>query len=146
MSTPRKCSLMTLRIAAGWLLFYAGITKVIDPDWSAVGYLLNAQTFSGFYEWLASPALLPIVDQANQWGLIILGVMIMLGFLTRTASWVALVLMLLYYFPVLNFPYAGDHSFIIDEHIIYALVFWLLAAFHAGNRWGIDGYMLNKKK
>ena len=144
MSSPRKHSLLVLRLAMGWLLFYAGITKVLNPDWSAAGYLNNAQTFSGFYEWLASPVLLPFINLINAWGLTILGAMILLGLFTRTASWLAFVLMLLYYFPVLNFPYAGEHSYIVDEHIIYAIGFWILASFHAGNRWGIDSLKLKR--
>lgn len=48
--------------------------------------------------------------------------------------------MLLYYFPVLVFPYIGDHAFIIDEHIIYALVFVLLAVARAGRYYGLENW------
>ena len=133
---------MTLRVAMGFLMFYAGVTKVIDPTWTAAGYLNNAQTFSGFYQWLASPQLLPLINQINQWGLTFIGLFLIFGFFTRTAAWAGLILMILYYFPVLNFPYAGDHSYIVDDHIIYVLVFYVLIVFRAGNRWGIDALRL----
>ena len=142
MSKPRKCIIMTLRVAMGFLMFYAGVTKVIDPTWTAAGYLNNAQTFSGFYQWLASPQLLPLINQINQWGLTFIGLFLIFGFFTRTAAWAGLILMILYYFPVLNFPYAGDHSYIVDDHIIYVLVFYVLIVFRAGNRWGIDALRL----
>lgn len=44
-----KTSLFPLRISLGWLMFYAGITKVLDPSWSSWGYLMSAKTFTGFY-------------------------------------------------------------------------------------------------
>ena len=51
--------------------------------------------------------------------------------------------MALYYLPILNFPYVGDHSFLVDEHVIYALALWLLIKTDAGKYKGMDG---KKKK
>ena len=39
MTTSQKFFLFLLRVTAGWMFFYAGITKVLDPKWSAEGYL-----------------------------------------------------------------------------------------------------------
>ena len=36
-------------------------------------------------------------------------------------------MMLLYYFPGLDFPYI-DHGFIVDQHIIYIFLFALIAS------------------
>jgi len=49
-------------------------------------------------------------------------------------------LMLLYYFPVLSFPYIKPHSYIVDEHIIYALALIFLAAIRAGRIYGLDNW------
>jgi thiosulfate dehydrogenase [quinone] large subunit len=35
-------ALLTLRMVMGWTFFYAGITKVLDPAWTAEGFLLHA--------------------------------------------------------------------------------------------------------
>ena len=35
-------ALFALRMMMGWVFFYAGIVKVIDPNWSARGFLVNA--------------------------------------------------------------------------------------------------------
>lgn len=142
MTKSQKVSLLFLRIISGWLLFYAGITKVLNPEWSAAGYLSNAKTFSGFYDMLLNPSVLPIINILNEWGLTLLGIALLLGLFTRISSVLAAILMLLYYFPILAFPYAGDHSFIVDDHIMYVGAFVILYYFNAGKYWGLDAKRL----
>src|SRR3989344_5372860 len=113
--------LALLRIALGLMFVYAGITKIADSAWSSAGYLTNAQTFSGFYNWLASPVLLDSVNIVNECGLFLIGLALVLGIGIKYAAPLGALLMMLYYFPVLDFPYAGEHSYLIDEHIIYTL-------------------------
>lgn len=140
MTTFEKVSLTLLRVTTGWMMFYAGITKVLNPAWSAEGYLRGAKTFPALFAWFASPALIPYVNFVNEWGLTLLGVSLILGFGVRISSVAGSVLMLLYYFPILDGWYPNAHSFIVDEHIIYAAVFLVLAAVRAGRVWGIDGW------
>ena len=45
MATSQKFFLFLLRVSAGWMFFYAGITKVLNPQWSAEGYLKGAKSF-----------------------------------------------------------------------------------------------------
>lgn len=113
----------------GTMFFYAGFTKIIDSNWSAAFYLHGAKTFTGFYEWLTTPGILPIVNFLNEWGLTLLGLSLILGIFVRLSSILGAVLMLLYYFPTLDFPYPNAHSFIVDEHIIYATALIVLASF-----------------
>lgn len=134
--------LAVLRIAIGWLMFYAGITKIIDPTWSAAGYLNNAQTFSGFYKWLATGGLLPVVDFVNEWGLTILGVSLILGIGVRLSSILGAILMFLYYFPAADFPFV-EHGFVVDDHIIYAAVLALFAVVRAGRYYGLENWCSN---
>lgn len=35
----QKFILFLTRITMGWLMLYAGLTKLINPNWSAAGYL-----------------------------------------------------------------------------------------------------------
>lgn len=129
--------LVLLRIATGWLMFYAGITKVFNPEWSAAGYLRGAKTFTGLYQWLASPANIGWVNAINEWGLTLLGISLILGIGVRLSGVLGALLMLLYYFPVLEFPRVG-HGYLVDEHIVYALVLWYLAAVRAGRVFGLE--------
>ncbi len=131
-------SLFFLRISLGSLFFYAGSTKVLDPSWSAAGYLMNAKTFSGLYTWFASADILPSINFVNEWGLLLIGLCLILGIFVRISSVAGAILMLLYYFPILNGWYPNPHSFIVDEHIIYFFALLTLAAFRAGRIYGLE--------
>ena len=96
MTGSQKFTLVLLRLSMGWLMFYAGITKVLNPEWSAAGYLKGAKTFTGFYNALLSPNILPIINFVNAWGLTLLGVSLILGIFVRSSSVLGAVLMLLY--------------------------------------------------
>lgn len=124
----QKINWLLLRLALGGLFFFSGVAKILDPTWSARNYLLAAKTFPGFYHWLAGPTLLPWINLVNEWGLTLLGVSLILGIGRRLAAPLGALLMLLYYFPGLDFPYVTNHAFLIDEHLIYALILLLLAA------------------
>lgn len=137
--TRDRIVLVLLRLAMGWLMFYAGITKVLDPNWSAAGYLRGAKTFAGFFQWLASPANTGWVNVINEWGLTLLGVSLILGIGVRFASLLGAVLMLLYYFPVLEFPRVG-HGYLVDEHVVYALVLLYFTAARAGRVFGLEAW------
>lgn len=113
---------------------------MLDPTWSAAGYLKGAKSFVGFYEWLASPAMLPMTNFVNEWGLTLLGVSLILGIGVRLSSVFGAVLMLLYYIPILDFPYPNTHSFIVDEHIIYISALLLLGSLRAGRVWGLESW------
>ncbi len=130
--------LTALRLALGWLFFYAGITKVLNPEWTSGGYLKGAKTLAGFYHWLATSNVLPIVDFMNEWGLTLLGVSLILGIGVRLSSVLGAMLMILYYVPILDFPYPNVHSYIVDEHLVYAAVLLYFAAVRAGRVWGLD--------
>lgn len=138
MNKLRDGSLLLLRLGLGWLFFYAGITKILDPAWSAEGYLKGAKTFTGFYHWLASPSILPVTNFLNEWALALIGAALILGIFVRVASIAGAALMLAYYFPILNFPYPNPHSYIVDEHIIYALALLVLVKLKAGRTWGLE--------
>ncbi len=142
MTKFQKISLFLLRISLGWLMFYAGITKVLNPSWSAAGYLNSAKTFHSLFAWFASPNILPVTNFLNQWGLTLLGASLILGIFVRFSSALGMALMFLYYLPILDFPIAG-RSYIIDEHIIYTLVLFYFASVKAGRVYGLENWCSN---
>ena len=141
MPVTQKLTLFFLRIALGWMFFYAGITKITNSSWSAAGYMKGAKTFPEFYTWLIQPNILPIVNFVNEWGLTLLGVSLILGIFVRLSSILGAALMILYYLPLLNFPYPNPNSYIVDQHIIFALGLLLLAAFRAGRVYGLENHI-----
>ncbi len=112
-----------LRIAFGWTFFYAGLSKIMNPAWTASGFLSGAKTFPAFYHWFALPANIGWVNQLNEYGLAILGLSLILGIGVRWSAVAGILLMFLYYFAQLAFPYAGTSAYIVDDHIIYILLF-----------------------
>jgi thiosulfate dehydrogenase [quinone] large subunit len=140
MSKLQKITLFLLRVSLGWIFFYTGLTKVITPGWSAGGFLSNAGTFPAFFHWLTRPDILPAVNFLNEWGLLLLGVSLILGIFVRFSSFFGAILMVLYYLAQLKFPYPNASSFIVDEHIIYIFLLLYFLAVRAGKVWGLDGF------
>src|SRR3989344_5877341 len=134
MNNSAKFPLFVLRLALGWVMLYAGITKIMNPDWTAGGALSNATFFSEFFARLAQPDLLPFVDLFNAWGLTLLGVSLILGAFVRVSAFLGGALMILYYLAF----YDDAHSFYVEDHIIYALVLFMFFAIGAGRVWGLD--------
>src|SRR3989338_7903508 len=139
----RPISLLLLRLSLGSLFFYAGITKVLDPNWSAAFYLKGAKTFPAFYQWFLDPSILPSINLINEWGLTLIGLSLILGILVRVSSIGGILLMLLYYFPILDGVYPNAHSLIVDEHIVYASALFVLATFRAGRVFGLEKWCSN---
>lgn len=137
MSTYQKVSLVILRLSLGWLFFYAGITKILNPDWSAAGYIRSAKNFSFFYNLFLNSSVLPVINFLNEWGLLLVGIALIFGIFIRIYSAVGILLMVLYYF-VLAFPYPNANSFIVDDHIIIIAGLLVLSAFRAGRVWGLE--------
>lgn len=139
MTKFQKISLFLLRVSMGWLFLYAGLEKLMNPGWSAAGYLASAKNFPGFYVWLASSGMIGVVNILAEWGLTILGIALILGIGVRLASWLGALLMLLFYM-VLPFPYPDANSLLVDEHIILLFALLIMNAYHAGRAWGLSGW------
>ena len=131
-------ALLALRLSLGWLLFYSGIIKIFDADWTAAGYLAGAKTFPALFQWFALPSNIGWVNFVNEWGLTLVGLALITGLFVRYASVAGIVFMVLYYLPILAFPYPNAHSFVVDEHVIYALVLSFFAFTDAGKVYGLD--------
>lgn len=139
MNNFQKLILLFLRLSLGWIFLYSGITKIMDPSWSAAGYLKSAQTLPSLFHWFAGPENIAWVNFLNVWGQTLVGLALVLGVFIRPAAVSGILLMILYYLPILHFPYAGrgTTSFLIDQHVIFILVFLLLWASDAGKYWGL---------
>jgi thiosulfate dehydrogenase [quinone] large subunit len=133
-------ALLVLRLALGWLMLYAGLDKVLSGNFSAAGFLMGAKTFHSFYVFLAQPSIIGLINFVNEWGLTLLGVSLILGIFVRLSSILGAVLMLLYYFASNTFP-SVPKGFIVDDHIIYALLLVLFAAINAGRYYGLDAIL-----
>jgi len=135
-----------LRIAIGWHFLYEGIVKLISPAWTSAGYLLDSRwLFAGFFHWIAThPAVLQVVDFMNIWGLILIGLGLMLGLLSRVASLGGILLLAFYYLANPPFVASGTtglegHYVWIDKNLIEMIALLVLTFIPTGYFLGLDG-------
>ena len=145
--------LVILRIAIGWHFLYEGLVKLMNPNWSSVGYLLDSEGFmrSIFVSLSSDPALVNILDIFNIWGLILIGLGLILGFLSRPACIFGIALLAMYYLshpPFVGLRYAvpSEGSYlIINKTLIEMLALVLLFVFPSSKYIGIDRFIFKRK-
>lgn len=134
-STFQSAIVVILRLAVGWHLLYEGVAKVLTPGWTSAWYLRYSRwVLADFFGWIVSnPEILKVVDLLNVWGLILIGLGLMLGCLTRLAAVAGIGLLSLYYvayppFAGLDFGAASEgHYLIINKNLIEIILLALIA-------------------
>jgi thiosulfate dehydrogenase [quinone] large subunit len=151
-SKPQLWMLVILRVSIGWHLLYEGTVKLMNPNWSSVGYLMDSKGwFAGVFHSLASnPDLMQVIDFLNVWGLILVGLGLVLGIFTKLASYGGIALLALYYFshpPMINAAYAipseGSYMF-VNKNLIELITLVVLVLFPTGRIIGIDRFIFTK--
>ncbi len=144
--------LVTLRVIIGWHFLYEGMVKLYNPNWTSAGYLLDSQGFvKNIFYWMASnPDLLKVIDFLNIWGLIVIGVTLILGLFTRVALWSGVALLALYFLshpPFIGVEYApaseGSYLF-VNKTLIEMVAMIVLVYFPSGKHVGIDRLIFKK--
>lgn len=145
--------LVILRIAIGWHFLYEGVSKLIIPGWSAEGYLLNATGFMGplFRSLALEESSLAIINFLNIWGLILVGLGLLLGLLTKWAQFGAIFLLAMYYLanpPFLSHTgvgFEGSYLF-LSKDLFELLTLVVLSFFPTGMFLGLDGLSAQWRK
>jgi thiosulfate dehydrogenase [quinone] large subunit len=146
-------SLFLLRVVMGWTLFQGGVTKLVtyldsDPanNWTAAGYLANAiPPGNPLMPLWGNFAGSPLIDMLNMWGLTLTGLGLLVGALVRWNAFWGAVMMLFYWLASLTggltqgLPVA--HGWVVDDHLVYAVLLFGLGAFGAGRILGVDAYL-----
>jgi len=154
-SRSQLTGLVILRLLIGWYFLYEGLTKFLAPNWSAYGYLMDSKGPLGlFFMSLAEkPVIMTIINYLNIYGLILVGLSLLLGVLTRWGSIGAITLLVMYYFshpPTLDAVYVlrpeGSYLWIDKNVIILAAVIVTGLLFPNSHRIGIDRYLYKKRK
>jgi len=146
--------LVALRVLIGWHFLYEGMAKLTNPNWSGVGYLLDSEGFlKEFYLNLASnPVLLKTVDFLNIWGLIAIGLGLILGVFSRITVIAGIFLLALYYFshpPFIGLKYSlpMEGSYLIVNKVLIELIaLAVLFVFPTGNKIGLDRMIFSHGK
>jgi thiosulfate dehydrogenase (quinone) large subunit len=145
--TPmQRYVLVALRLLIGWHILYEGFSKLLIPNWSSVGFLGESKwILTGFSKWIIShPGVLNSVDFLNTWGLIAIGLGLILGLFTKTAAISGAILLLVYYLnnpPLIGLEYTvpteGSYL-IISKTLIESMALVALAVFPSGSFAGLD--------
>ena len=146
--TPiHKFLLLVLRFCIGWHLFYQGVGKILAVEWTSRGYLESSTgPFSGLFHWIVeNPSLLATADVCTKWGLIVLGLALMLGLFTRLSAFGGVALLMLFY---LASPALVTDGFVVqsaegtelyvNKTLIEALALSLVLVFPTGQIAGLD--------
>ncbi|MBN1290762.1 MAG: DoxX family protein [Candidatus Latescibacteria bacterium] len=142
-----QMSLLTLlRVAVGWHFLYEGIAKIFTPGWTSQGFLsVSKWLFAPVFRWIAdTPNVLSIVDFINVWGLILVGLGLIAGLLTRVSAIFAIVLLSLYY--IANPPFIGmdygvvteGNYLVVDKNLVELVALIVIALFPTGTFLGLD--------
>lgn len=139
-------ALVTMRILIGWHFLYEGLAKLTNPYWTSAGYLAESQGwFSGiFFDIATNESVLTAVDYINIWGLIAVGLGLMLGAFTQIATVGGIVLLALYYLAAppgigLSYPMPSEGSYLIVNKVLIELAaLVVLLAFPTGKVVGLD--------
>lgn len=138
--------MVVLRVLIGWHFFYEGIVKLVNPNWTSVSYLMDSKGFlSGlFVNMAANPGVLQVVDFMNVWGLMAIGLGLILGLFTRVALVGGIVLLSFYYlshppFVGLNYALPMEGSYlVVNKILIEAVAMMALLFFPTGKAVGLD--------
>jgi thiosulfate dehydrogenase (quinone) large subunit len=153
-SNSQLSILVVLRLVAGWHFLFEGIIKLMNPNWSSVGFLLDSKgVFAGFFHVLAqNQNLVQAIDFMNEWGLTLIGLGLITGLLTQIATLGGMVLLAFYYLshpPLIGVEYAipSEGSYLwVNKNLVEFFALWVLFLFPTGKMVGLDRFIFNRNK
>jgi len=150
----QQIALVLLRTLLGWHFLYEGFFKLWGPAWSragaplahwtAAGYLKAASgPFAGPFHSLAESRFLPLLDVVVPVALVLAGLSLMLGLLTRAGALVALALLVLFYLaaiPTAGVPQPGTEGayLLVSKTLVEAAAVLVVLCFGTGRIAGLD--------
>lgn len=139
-------AIVALRVLMGWILFQGGIVKVLDPEWTAAGFLQFAiPEGNPFATQFATMAGSPLIDGLVAWGLTLTGLGLIIGALVRwNAFWAAFMMIMFWAASLTGGLLEGlplEHGWVVDDHLLYAILLFALGAFGAGRLFGADAFL-----
>ncbi len=154
LSSFQRVSLIVLRTLIGWHFLYEGYYKLVLPAWTregqplgrwaASGYLKGATgPFAGLFHRLADPRWTSLVNGAVEIVLLLIGLSLILGFLTQIGCWGALLFLTLVYLaaiPTHGIPQQGSEGtyLFVNKTLIEWTGVLILTSFRTGEIAGLD--------
>lgn len=135
-----KPLIFLLRLAMAWVFLYAASHQVFG-GFSVSGFLGSTKTFHWLFAPLATEPLAGVLSFLVAYGHLLIGLSLLSGLMVRLSASFGIALMLFYWMAHMDFPYiSATTNFLLDEHIVYALVLGLMIATSAGHIFGLDAW------
>lgn len=149
-SKLQMIALVGLRLLIGWHFLYEGIVKLLNPNWSSVGYLMGSQGwFEGLFRGIGGSAtMVGIADFVTIWGMIFLGLALTFGFLLKPASIIGMILLGMFYlayppFPGIESTAPAEGSYVIvNKNLIELFALMVVMAFPTARYYGIERFFV----
>jgi thiosulfate dehydrogenase [quinone] large subunit len=162
LSALQQTLLVVLRTLIGWHFLYEGYYKLVLPGWSAdgtplapwssAGYLRAATgPLAGIFHRLADSGWIGWIDLGVKAGLLLAGVSLLLGLLTRLGCWGALLLLGMFYvaaIPLAGTPQPGSEGtyLVVNKTLIEGAAVAVLLAFRTGEIAGLDLLLARRRE
>lgn len=152
-SKTQLFTLVSLRVLIGWYFLYEGLIKLFTPNWTAFPYLMDSKgIFSGvFINMAENPHLLSAINFINIYGLILVGLSLILGCLTRLGYIGAIFFLILFYLshpPLMHAKYLmpPEGSYLwVDKNLIILFAILALMVFPTSKIIGLDRMIYRKR-
>lgn len=152
-SNRQLYSLVLLRFLIGWHFLYEGLVKLVNPNWSAKAYLANSEgPFAFIFRGMAGDSTITaMIDFMNQWGLIIIGLALILGIVEKIVCYGGIILLATYYlayppFPGLDISVPTEGSYIlVNKNLIEMAALWVLILYPTSHIVGFQRYFHRKQ-
>jgi thiosulfate dehydrogenase [quinone] large subunit len=144
--------LVCLRVVVGWHFLYEGWVKIVSQSWSATGYLqASSGPLGGLFQAIAGVSwMMWLVDVIMAYGLLLIGLSLILGLYTRIGCIAGAVFMAMFY--VSNPPLIGTQAIpgegnylIVNKNLVELAAVMVLLVFPSGNVWGLDQLISSKE-
>ncbi|MFV0392531.1 MAG: DoxX family membrane protein [Paludibacteraceae bacterium] len=146
--------LVVLRVVIGWYFLYEGLAKAFTPGWTSYGYIMDSQgIFAGLFKLLGqNTAIMPVVDAFNIYGLIAIGLLLILGLFEKVGYIGAIALLILYYLShpasihaTYLFPPEGSYLW-INKNVVMLVAVAVLTVFPTAKKIGLDRFVFKNRK
>lgn len=162
LSPFRQTTLVLLRTIIGWHFLYEGYFKLMLPGWSSEGAPLAPWSSAGFLRGASGPLSILFkrmidagwvtwIDGTVKIALLLVGLSLILGLLTRVGCIGALALLALFYLlsiPLAGTPQPGSEGtyLIVNKTLIEGIAVLVLFAFDTGTIAGLDVLIADRRK
>ena len=140
-STTDRSFILVFRLLMAWTFLYAASHQVFNPKFSAAAFLGHTKTFHDVYAVLATPAADPVLTFLVSYGHLLIGLSLLVGLMVRVSAACGVALLLMYWTAHMDWPFIENtNNFIVDYHIVYAVLCVYLIVYRAGHVWGLDAW------